>query len=86
MFCNTINLEKPLEQQFSINSMSAPPEYDQVNRQLQPDIAPLPKVKVRSEKPKEGEKYWFDTENMMYPSLFPRWIGSECSYKMHSLN
>ena len=34
-----------------------PPEYDEANRQLQPDIAPLPKIKIRSEKPKEGKKY-----------------------------
>ena len=36
-------------------SVSEPPEYDQANRQLQPDIAPLPKIDdVKAENPKEG--------------------------------
>ncbi len=44
-----------LETQLSIVSISSPPAYDQANRQLQPDIAPLPKIdNVGTEKPLEG--------------------------------
>lgn len=36
--------KRGLEAQLSIMSVSLPPEYDQANRHLQPDIAPLPKI------------------------------------------
>ena len=38
-------------------SVSLPPEYDQANRHLQPDIAPLPKINnINPDNPVEGNK------------------------------
>lgn len=48
--------EQQLENQFSTASLSAPPTYDEANRVLGPDIAPLPKIdSITPEVPVEGE-------------------------------
>lgn len=58
IFCNNNHSfpEQQLENQFSTASLSAPPTYDEANRVLGPDIAPLPKIdSITPEVPVEGE-------------------------------
>ena len=46
-----------LETQLSIISYQAPPTYEHANKQLQPDVAPLPKidnVNITDNNPVEG--------------------------------